>query len=264
MKRKALLSSGLLVVLALAATPAHAQIDPGTVNENHYKVYELLPPVPPLTTGPFGLRDQFGFTDHETAMLEKFGIPAEKHLQDATGEVFPILDPFRHYTWWEFDFTEPFVRRVDVLDQFGGHSWRLRTSRYLLAPAGKNQADVPEGNHYKCYEADDAPIVNIAVGLVDQVDSVGVFVLHGEYFCNPADKTVGGVTYSMVDSTAHLTCYRVENTTPYDVTDVAVDQFGNRPIVLQQNTYLCVPAVKETVVGTESTTWGRIKSLYQR
>jgi hypothetical protein len=154
------------------------------------------------------------------------------------------------------------VRRADVLDQFGGYSWRLRDSGYLLTPAGKNQATVPDGNHYKCYFADDAPVINITVGLVDQVDSVAVVVLAGELFCNPVEKTFQGATYPIVDQEAHLTCYRVNNPKSYNVVELATDQFGERDITLGQNVYLCLPAEKGNVVGSEPATWGRIKALY--
>lgn len=264
MKRRLLLSHCVIVVTAillLATGSAFSQGDPGFPAENHYKIYEVPSGAPPSVTGPISLRDQFGRTDISFIELEKFGIPAEKHHLDATGEVFPILDPFLHYTWWRFQYTEP-ARRVDAVDQFGGYSWRLRDSMYLLAPAGKNQAEIPEGNHYKCYQADDAPVVDITVGLVDQVDSVAVVAMYGEYFCNPVEKTFEGIVYPMADSLVHLTCYRVDNTKSYSVTEAVVDQFGSRTIVLEQNMYLCLPAEKGGVVGTEPSSWGRIKALY--
>jgi hypothetical protein len=252
----------VLFVIAAAAGAAQAQGDPGVLPENHYKIYEV-PGAPATVTGPVGLRDQFTSEVVTSLILEKFGIPAEKHHLDAAGEVFPILDPFLHHTWWRFQSDETIVRRADVLDQFGGYSWRVRQAEFLLTPAGKNQPSIPEGNHYKCYLADDAPIVDIEVGLVDQVDSVAVIVLQGLYLCNPVAKQYEGVTYPMADSTVHLTCYEVINSTPYAVTESVTDQFGQRPIVLETNTLLCLPAEKGNVVPTEARSWGRIKSLYR-
>lgn len=75
------------------------------------------------------------------------------------------------------------------------------------------------GNHYKCYQADNAQGVDITVGLVDQGDSFAVVAMCGEYFCNPVEKTFEGIVYPMADSLVHLTCYRVENTKRYSVTD---------------------------------------------
>jgi len=253
---------GAVAVLSLVAGSSLAQGDPSYA-ENHYKVYELSAPVPAPVVGPVLLRDQFSSVTIDQLMLEKFAIPAEKEVLDGTGEVYQIVDPMRHYTWWKFDNPE-LVRRVDALDQFGGYSWRLRNSVYLLTPAGKNQTQYPEGaNHYKCYVADDAPVVEIEVRLADQVDSVVVAVLQGEFFCNPVEKEVDGVIYPIVDDLTHMTCYRVDNPTPYDVVYTVVDQFGMRDIVLANNMYLCLPAEKGTVVGDVPSTWGRIKALYR-
>lgn len=267
MKKKLLPSCclvlGVIAALSLAVGSALAQPGTSVPDANHYKVYEVTFPVPPVVvTGPITLIDQFGDVTISQMTLEKFAIPAEKHLAGTTGEVYPIIDPLLHYTWWAFQQSE-LVRRADVLDQFGGFSWRLRDSGYLLAPAAKNVMEIPQGNHYKCYQADRAPVVNITVGLVDQVDSVGVVVLQGEYFCNPVEKVFQGVSYPIVEPLLHMTCYRVDNTTAYDLTELTVDQFGGRTIGLGQNTYLCLPAAKGTVVETEPSTWGRIKAQYK-
>jgi hypothetical protein len=93
---------------------------------------------------------------------------------------------------------------------------------------------------------------------------VEVVVLVGEIFCNPVEKVFQGEVSPISDQFLHLACYQVDNTTNYDVTESVADQFGARPITLGQNEFLCVPAIKETVVGTEQSTWGRIKSLYNQ
>lgn len=246
-----------IAALSLATGTAFAQNGPLST-ENHYKVYDVTDTVG--VAGPVTLSDQWSEVVLTGITLEKFGIPVEKHIVD--GQTYPVVDSLRHYTWWAFQHPE-LVRRVDVLDQFDGYSWRLRDSRYLLTPAAKMEATIPVGNHYKCYEADRAPVVNITVGLVDQVDSVGVVVLVGKYFCNPVEKTFDGVTYPIVDPLVHLTCYEVQNDTSYAVTYFVSDQFGDRNIILGPNRYLCLPAEKGTWVGTEPSTWGRIKALYR-
>jgi len=254
------LMSCAAVLLTAVALLGVGQASAQQYLENHYKVYEVANPSQVIM--PITLVDQFGVVTVDTLTLEKFAIPTEKVLSDGT--VYPIEDPFRHYTWWAFDRPE-FVRRVDVLDQFGGYSWRVRNSRYLLTPAGKNQPDYPtNANHYKCYYADDAPVLDIQVTLHDQVDTASVVVvLRGEYFCNPVEKQIPGATFPIVDDLTHLACYRVENPTPYSVTYVVADQFGMREVALGNNTYLCVPAEKGKVVGEENSTWGRIKALYR-
>jgi hypothetical protein len=251
---KLLLSCGLgvFVSLALAAGVGYSQVPV----ENHYKTYEYLPPSPIEVSGPITLTDQFSTVTIESVTLKRFGIPADKN-----GEGFD--DPLRHQTWWEFTQPEE-VRRFTALDQFGVYSWRTRDSKFLLCPAGKNQTEIPEGNHYKCYEADDAPLVDIEVTLTDQVDEVVVMVLRGKFFCNPVEKSIPGAVYPILDGVTHMTCYEVRNPEGYIFReDMVVDQFGQWELDLGENKYLCVPALKDDVVGTEHSTWGRIKSLYQ-
>lgn len=274
MRKRLLLNCGLLLgaaaAMSLASGLAIAQPDPGAPPENHYRVYELSDPAPPSVTGPIVLRDQFSTITLSTIVMKKLGVPTEKYLTDAsgnpTGDVFGIIDPLRHYTWWRFDHPE-LVRRVDALDQFGGYSWRLRDSKFLLTPTAKSETAqpptaVPPGNHYKCYETDDAPFINVTVGLKDQVDSVGVVVLQGVYFCNPVEKTFEGVTHEMADSLVHLTCYQVLDSTTYENAYLTLDQFGSWSVTLNYSSLLCLPAEKGVVVRTEPASWGRIKALY--
>ena len=117
-------------------------------------------------------------------------------------------------------------------------------------------------NHYKCYEAV-GPTVVLEVSLVDQFDDVTVVVLQGKYFCNPVEKTAAGITFPIVDEEAHMTCYLVDNPTPYDIQVYATDQFGQWFIPLLENLCLCLPALKQGVTATEESTWGRIKSIYE-
>jgi hypothetical protein len=130
MKKQLLLACGLILgataALSLATGAALAQIN--FEDWNHYKIYEITDPVPPVSvTGPITLTDQFGSVVISEMFLEKFGIPVVKEHLDATGEVFPIADHSIHYTWWAFQHPE-FVRRVGVLDQFSNYVWRLRDS----------------------------------------------------------------------------------------------------------------------------------------
>ena len=119
-------------------------------------------------------------------------------------------------------------------------------------------------NHYLCYEAS-GPTLGFNVTLKDQVDEVAVTVLFGKFICNPVEKTVlGGLTFPVVDNLAHLTCYLVQNPRPYDVPEIATDQFdAGWQIRLNDNLCLCVPAFKEEDLPIEESTWGRIKALYK-
>ena len=41
------------------------------------------------------------------------------------------------------------------------------------------------------------------------------------------------------------------------------DQFGERPITIQNPTWLVVPSLKNEAVSSEANTWGGVKSLYR-
>ena len=257
MKKNLLLLRGLtaLVILVLAGGAASAQ---GLPMKNHYKTYEVTPITLPTA---LILKDQFGTVTVSSMAMTKFAIPAEKN-----GE--PIIDPKLHYTWWNFFVPQP-VRTVNATDQFGFNEWTVADALYLLAPALKNAPLPPPGppiaNHYLCYEAS-GPTLGFNVTLKDQVDSVSVSVLFGKFFCNPVEKTLpGDITFPVVDSLAHLTCYLVQNPRPYDVPVIATDQFNpGWQLRLHDNLCLCVPALKEELpVPTEESTWGELKSNYR-
>ena len=65
-----------------------------------------------------------------------------------------------------------------------------------------------------------------------------------------------------MDPDLHLACYRIQSDMSTTYQAVVVDQFGSYDVVLENNTYLCVPAEKGPWVGSEPSTWGRIKALY--
>ena len=99
--------------------------------------------------------------------------------------------------------------------------------------------------------------------LVDQFDQSVVIVLEGKYFCNPCQKTTpDGIEYPIVDRDAHLTVYFVENPRPYSIQVVMQDQFVEEFILLHENFYLAVPALKTQVFPAGSSEWNRIKALY--
>jgi hypothetical protein len=252
---------GLFAVVLLSAVVANAQ-SPLLPPENHYKVYKL--PVPIAYTTSVVLGDQFGYLQVSYLLLEKFANPVEKrHLDD--GQVYPMLDPFAHQTWWRIDVPQP-PRTVVGIDQFGISDWQLYDARYLLLPALKNVAagEPPIRNHYVCYEGIRPP-VSRPVMLIDQFGNAQTYVLHGKLFCNPAEKLVSGVTYPIIDYAAHLACYQLEPspTAPFQHV-VALDQFGTWSFDVLQDDCLCVPALKEHVVKSTESTWGKIKALYRQ
>jgi hypothetical protein len=155
---------------------------------------------------------------------------------------------------------------IEAQDQFGTHEWMLGDAWYLVLPALKNEGvgqPLPELNHYLCYEAQ-GPTLGIQVRLTDQFDQTMVVVLEGKYFCNPCEKTTpDGFVYPIVDPFAHLTVYFVENPQVYDIPVLMQDQFIDiEEIVLNENFYLAVPALKTEVFPAGSSEWNRIKALY--
>jgi hypothetical protein len=261
-------SAGVLVLalalIALGANMAFAQALPA---ENHYKVYNA---VRNNAFRPVTLSDQFGSFDvRDQLTFDRFSTPAEKILPDGTD--YPIINPVVHMDWWSFrqPVSQP-ARSVIVTDQFGITQWVLGNAVYLLTPSLKNvQPDSTGGprppvwNHYVCYDVLKGPLVNKPVTLVDQFGNVQVVVLAARYFCNPAQKLDGGVTYPIVDNNAHLAVYTVQNSQPDVYNILTIDQFGFWKTSINRNDLLCVPALKNYPVPTRPTTWGRIKSLYR-
>jgi hypothetical protein len=243
----------LLFVAAfiIPTVPADAQLLP---LENHYKTYD--------TGGPqwieqIWLHDQFGDYQIDELFLEKFANPVDKNQEG-------IVEPIVHQTWWRL-FATTLGRRVTATDQFGTHVWTVLNPAYLLVPALKNDfsQQLPEWNHYLCYEAF-GPVPGVEVTLADQFGTLITIVLEGRYFCNPVEKArETGEVFPIIDPGAHLTCYFIDDPNIYGLEITALDQFGEWILNLDKSDCLCLPALKEDVVGSEESTWGRIKALYR-
>jgi hypothetical protein len=252
--------------LALLLLPIGAAYGQATLPvENHYKVYTISPGY--SLVKPITLIDQFGVVSVDYLYLDRFANPAEKRVLD-TGQVYPIVDPLAHLKWWHLDIPQP-VREVIAIDQFGYGPVKLGNAVYLLTPTLKNPPPppvppLPYRNHYLCYEVIGSQPVYKRVALVDQFGvSTDVMVLQPKYFCNPVEKHADGRIYPIMDYKAHLQCYQVDNPA-FDLHGVvALDQFGYHQFTTYRNDCLCLPALKEHIVGTERSTWGQIKSLYR-
>jgi len=256
------------VIISLAAHLVGAQVPPPLPVENHYKVYVSTPIT---VVRPVGLRDQFGQLSVLDMIFDKFSTPADKIVfnADGTTTTYPMVNPDIHMDWYRINYTQP-SRTIVGTDQFGKGAWVLGDARYLLVPSLKNvlpPATVPAWNHYLCYDALTGPFVGRPVILIDQFGNAQVQVLRPKYFCNPVEKRVGDpanqVVYPIIDFNAHLACYVVDNPQPSFHAITAIDQFGYWQTQIYQNDCLCVPALKDYPLGTERSTWGRIKSLYR-
>ncbi|UCH85238.1 MAG: hypothetical protein JSW50_05990 [Candidatus Latescibacterota bacterium] len=238
----------------LHAGPVPGYNQPGI---DHYKLYDT--PLGPPFSGPVWVRDQFWEVVITELWLSKFGTPVSKNDVE-------VCDWMAHQTWWEF-FVPGSIWTIEAQDQFGTHDWILFDPRFLVLPALKNEGvgqPLPELNHYLCYEAQGPP-VQIEVFLEDQFDQVQVIVLEGKYFCNPCEKeSPDGTMYPVVDPWAHLTVYQVLNPIPYQLLALVQDQFMTEieEVLLHDNRYLAVPALKTFVFPTGSSDWERIRALY--
>jgi len=248
---------GLAAVAVLAASAAVAQ--PELPYENHYRVYRT----PPLTyTSPIDLADQFNKYRVDVFTLERWANPAEKIIPE-TNEHFPPVDPFIHQMWWRGNFPPMEPREIIGIDQFGTNKWTLVNPEYLLNPALKNVpgGTPPPWNHYLCYRALPVNLHRVVI-LIDQFGTTNAQLIYGSWFCNPVSKIHHGVFYPIVDPKAHLACYEYPRS-PFVYPVNAIDQFGNWQFDVREDFCLCVPALKEHVVRTEQSTWGKIKAMYQ-
>lgn len=245
---------GLLALLALTlgcVLCAHAQ--PQWPIENHYKVYNIDPM--PVFSGAIQLEDQFDGYFVDVLILEKFANPVVKNDEE-------IIFPDTHHTWWSVDLPG-LTRNIEVINQFGDAVWQVENPQYLVLPARKYEPGPPlQNNHYLAYQAY-GPIVGVPVSLVDQFGAVSVVVLEPLYFLNPVQKIADGVLYPIIDSDAHLACYRIDPPMAYQIAVLAHDQFGVWDFQVLDHDCLCVPSWKIPVVATEQRTWSDIKGLYR-
>ena len=253
----------LLVACALAcgllsAGIASAQVINTPPGADHYLVYQVLNP--PTFTVPVAVGDQFiPFRNTVTFTLEYFMTPVNKNNEG-------IIDPVTHYTWWRID-PAPFGATAVITNQFGtDQGVSVYGSHYLLNPARKNQTgSIPPKNHYVVYDAFGLPPER-PVALEDQFGPWQGVVDAMVFFAPPAMKIYQGLQFPIDDPVDHLAVYRLLNVVPPLTTGIPViarDEFGDWQLVLGPQQYLCVPSFKTGVVGTKSSTWGQIKTLYR-
>jgi len=244
-----------VAMLALPGVVAYAQQAP-----DHHKCYAVTPrllPIPRFVE----LEDQFGTVQGNVKQLVMFSPPVAKQLPG--GEIFPIMDPEDHLTWYDFMGEPGEERRLLVTNQFGAdQEWTILDPIFLLLPAWKIEVVPPlppvlppmNLDHYLCYEAISGPPAGLdGVTLTDQFTDMlppePVTVHEPVLFCNPVQKTVvepPGGTYPIFDPENHLACYRIEPqiplSIPYEV--LTNDQFGDSSFMILDSQYLCTPSSK--------------------
>ncbi|MEJ2722245.1 MAG: hypothetical protein P8181_14085 [bacterium] len=176
-----------------------------------------------------------------------------------------MCDTLAHQSWYRIHSPQP-LRMVTVQNQFHTTDWMLRDARFLVLPALKFPRpgdQIPELNHYLCYEAF-GDTIHIPVRLVDQFGTATVAVIQPRLFCNPCKKqTAAGDVYPIVDPLAHLTVYQVDPPLSYQIQVFMRDQFIETPLMLYESRLLAVPAMKLEVLQPDMSEWNRIRALYE-
>jgi hypothetical protein len=259
----------LTAVLVFAGANAMAQIVPPTWD--HYKVYYNSNPA--AVNIPVLLTDQFGSHAMTATALDRFMNPVEKAIPG--GPVSGITNPLLHYSWWKI-WRNPGEGdnewRVVVSNQFGDQTLRVfdhvGSVFSLLNPAVKNQpGTLPPSNHYKCYPCAwwDVQVPLPAILMTDQFGQWNATVMQPSWFCNPVEKQVGPDVHPIIQPAQHYVCYDFDPTDPRIFPAIFMDQFVPvmTPIELSNSNMICVPSIKQSAVGTDGGTWGKLKTLYR-
>jgi hypothetical protein len=103
-------------------------------------------------------------------------------------------------------------------------------------------------DHFKCYWLGGSPPVGEVVGLKDQFGAVTATVEDAEFFCNPVEKVLDGVTMPISNPDHHLTVYNIttgsENATQMPLQVVVKNQFGTQNLTVTGPVALAVPTWK--------------------
>lgn len=236
----AVLIGAIATALLFSAREVRAQAP-----TDHFKCYVAneLTLEQPITAD---IEDQFD--DRLDVLVHNAGWfcnPAAKTVDNVTT---PILEPMNHLTFYPISRKSPEPRRlVRIRNQFGEQELVLAAPRLVAVPTQKEQLPPPSDiSHFMCYEAR-SPSLNIPATLRDQFHIEEVRVLSSTYFCNPAAKTVDGVTTEPVAGESHLTCYKLtpsENPETPDFVDID-NQFDDEDSLrIGPSQYLCVPSEK--------------------
>jgi DNA-binding beta-propeller fold protein YncE len=231
-----------------------------TNNHRVQKFCYLAPPKPPSldhfqcylprkTTahllGVASLQDQFDgkkFEQVEVTELSRFCNPVRKVF---SGKVTPIAHDKLHLAIYSIATKPTGNHSLLISNQFGQQKILVGPPRWLAVPTSKNSTTPPDTkllSHFKCYPVVKGKSVNVAVDLTDQWSSdKGVRVGLQAIFCNPARKIHAGKKYPIVNTAAHLLCYRL-GAKPIPKSAFILNQFGQADIAVVGADLLCVPS----------------------
>ncbi len=232
---------GLMAVgLLVSATDLQAQ---GPTD--HFKCYvanELTLEQPVLAD----LEDQFG--ERLDVMVHNAGWFCNPTFKEVEAGVVPILEPFNHLTLYPLSNKHPEPRRlVTVRNQFGVQEIVVTAPRLLAVPTQKEELPPPDNiSHFLCYQGRSRAI-HVPATLRDQFQEEDVELLSATFFCNPAAKTIDGVTTPPETNEDHLTCYKFapsDNPTAPEFADFSNQIDEEDTLRIGPSQYLCVPSEK--------------------
>ena len=224
--------------VAKDAAPAFAAVN--FERETHFRCY-IVSQQTPEPANTVTLSDQF--IPEATLSVDEplqFCAPTSKNGLE-------ILKPEEHLTMYGAAQELTPHLTVSTEDQFGPRTLEAVGARVLLVPTQKLVGDLgfPNRlNHYWCYEVNGPP-VDVEVTLEDQFGSDLVRVQQPELFCNPVEKTFGGVTERIKEREVHLTCYDLKGPQRTQATQFGVhNQFEDDDFTITAFELLCVPSEK--------------------
>jgi len=227
-----------------------AVVTPG-VPLDHFQCY-VPKQVPVQVAGAVVLQDQFDgkkFEDVKVTKLYRFCNPVRKVFK---GKVTPILNPKLDLAFYSIVTKPTGNHTLLISNQFGQQQLVVRPPRWLAVPTAKNsqiQPDTKLLSHFKCYPVTTGKPVNVVVNLTDQWHTepkvkVGLPVI----FCNPTLKIHAGKKYPIVNTAAHLVCYRLA-AKPFGKSALIRNQFSTTDLAVTGADLLCVPSRKLKVSG---------------
>jgi hypothetical protein len=218
---------------------------------DHFTCYEAIED-DAGTSATVSLEDQWQtLTDVGVSNILEFCNPTAKTVGEVTT---PIEEPEAHLAFYELtQKLSSIKKRVTVDNQFGVQVLRVAAPKLVAVPTVKNNVGDLGGverdlSHFTCYEASGKRVL-VPANVTDQFQSKDILVHVPQYFCLPAEKTVGTTVTPIVRDEDHLVCYKV---TPSELVESSPtpsieNQFETDVLKIGPLHYLCVPSEKVSV-----------------
>jgi Calx-beta domain/CARDB len=191
------------------------------------------------------LQDQFETERVVVGKATSFCNPVDKNKEG-------ISDPTAHLSCYKIRHVKgdgflPFTKReVQVENQFGKQTLKLKRSRTLCAPSSKSLTQADPGppptklDHFKCYQAKGEPLHPTEVTLTDQFGTSESVVRRPVLLCTPVSKNDEGIQRP----DQHLVCYQIKPREPVRRSIRVGNQFGLASLRVKRAETLCAPSTK--------------------